>query len=121
MIPKKEMKRLAKEKKKQDKEKAKIEKEKKISEKREKQGELFEAMKTSKKSKKEKKQIDTDMTSIQTSPSVSTSSEPNSLFQTLTQRTEEAPAKSNAPFLSFSATKSVVEEEKSKLRIIPNV
>jgi ribosomal protein L40E len=43
------------------------------------------------------------------------------LFQTLTQRTDEAPAKNNAPFLPFNATKSVVEEEKSKLRIIPNV
>jgi len=121
IIPKKEMKRLAKEKKKQDNEKAKIEKEKNISEKREKQGELFETMKTPKKSKKEKKPVDTSLTSEQTSPYESTSPKPNSLFQTLTQRTEEVPLENNAPFLPFNATKSVVEEEKSKLRIIPNV
>ena len=121
IIPKKDLKRLAKEKKRQDKEKAKIEKEKETSERREKQGELFEAMKTSKKSKKEQKPIDTDTTSKQTPSYESTRPEPNSLFQTLTQRTEEAHEKSNAPFLPFSATKNVVDEEKSKLRIIPNV
>ncbi len=121
IIPKKEMKRLAKEKKKQDKEKAKIEKEKKISEKREKQGELFEAMKTSKKSKKEKKPIDDGLTLKQTSPQVSTNAEPSSLFQTLSQRTEEIPSESSSPFIPFTATKRVGEEEKSKLRIIPNV
>ena len=54
LIPKKEIKRLAKEKKKQDKEKAKTEKEQITSEKRKKQGELFDAMKTAKKTKKQK-------------------------------------------------------------------
>jgi len=121
MISKKEMKKLAKEKKKQDKEKAKIEKEKKNSEKREKQGELFEAMKTLKKSKKQKKVDDDGVTPEQISPQVSPSSEPSSLFQTLTQRTEEFPAESSASYVPFTATKRVDEEEKSKLRIIPNV
>ncbi len=121
MISKKEMKKLAKEKKKQGKEKAKIEKEKKNSEKREKQGELFEAMKTSKKSKKQKKVDDDGVTPEQTSPQVSPSSGPSSLFQTLTQRNEEIPTESNTSFVPFTATKRVDEEEKSKLRIIPNV
>jgi len=121
IIPKKELKKLAKEKKKQDKEKVKIEKEKKISEKREKQGDLFEAMKTSKKSKKQKKVDDDSVTLEHISPQVPPRSEPSSLFQTLTQRAEETPAESRAPFVPFTATKRVDEEEKSKLRIIPNV
>ncbi len=121
IIPKKEIKKLAKEKKKQDKEKAKIEKEQIISKKREKQGELFDAMKTSKKSKKQKKPADEGLTPEQMSPQESPSSEQSSLFQTLTQRTEEISAESSAPFVPFTATKRVDEEEKSKLRIIPNV
>ncbi|MHA1533096.1 MAG: GTP-binding protein [Promethearchaeota archaeon] len=118
MISKKEMKKLAKEKKKHEKEKAKIEKEKKISEQR---GDLFEAMKTSKKSKKQKNADDDGVIPEQMTPQVSPSSEPSSLFQTLTQRTEAIPAESSTSFVPFAATKSVDEEEKSKLRIIPNV
>ena len=57
----------------------------------------------------------------QMTPQVSPSSEPSSLFQTLTQRTEEIPVESSASFVPFTATKRVDEEEKSKLRIIPNV
>ena len=121
MISKKEMKKLAKEKKKHEKEKAKIEKEKKISEQRDKQGDLFEAMKTSKKSKKQKNADDDGVIPKQMTPQVPPSSEPSSLFQTLTQRTEAIPAESSASFVPFAATKSVDEEEKSKLRIIPNV
>jgi len=118
MISKKEMKKLAKEKKKHEKEKAKIEKEKKISEQR---GNLFEAMKTSKKSKKQKNADDDGVIPEQMTPQVSPSSEPSSLFQTLTQRTEAIPAENSTSFVPFAATKSVDEEEKSKLRIIPNV
>jgi hypothetical protein len=121
MISKKEMKKLAKEKKKEDKENAKIEKEKKNSEKREKQGELFEAMKISKKSKKQKKVDGDGEIAEQMSPQVSPSSETSSLFQALTKRTEEIPAESSASLFPFTATKRVNEEEKSKLRIIPNV
>ncbi|MHA1350656.1 MAG: GTP-binding protein [Promethearchaeota archaeon] len=121
IIPKKELKRLAKEKKKQAKEKAKIEKEKKNSEQREKQGELFEVMMTSKKSKKEKKLTDEGMMPEQISTQVPQNSERSSLFQTLTQRTEENSEESSVSFVPFTATKKVDEEEKSKLRIIPNV
>jgi len=121
IIPKKELKRLAKEKKKQAKEKAKIEKEKKNSEQREKIGELFEVMKTSKKNKKEKKLTDEGMMPEQISTQVPQNSEPSSLFQTLTQKTEENSEESSVSFVPFTATKKVDEEEKSKLRIIPNV
>jgi len=121
IIPKKEVKRLAKEKKKQDKEKAKIEKEQVISKKREKQEELFDAMKTPKKSKKQKKPAAESLTSEQISPQESPSSVQSSLFQTLTQRTEEITEESSASFVPFTATKTAEEEEKSKLRIIPNV
>ncbi|MBY8980558.1 MAG: GTP-binding protein [Candidatus Lokiarchaeota archaeon] len=120
-MPKKELKRLAKEKKKQDKEKSKIEKEKKISEQRVKQGELFEGMKTSKKSKKEKKSTVEGVTSEQKSSQVSPSSEPSLLFQTLTQRPEEIPEESSESYVPFTAIKKDDGEEKSKLRIIPNV
>ena len=121
IIPKKEVKRLTKEKKKQDKDKAKIEKEQIISKKREKQGELFDAMKSAKKHKKQKKPADDGLTPEQMSPQESPSAEQSSLFQTLTHRTEEIQADSSAPFVPFTATKSIDEEEKSKLRIIPNV
>ena len=121
IIPKKELKRLAKEKKKQDKEKSKIEKEKKISEQRVKQGELFEGMKTSKKSKKEKKSTVEGVTPELTSSQVSPSSKPSSLFQSLTQRTDETPEESSTSFIPFTATIKGDKEEKSKLRIIPNV
>ena len=121
IIPKKEQKRLAKEKKKQDKEKSKIEKEKKISEQRVKQGELSEGMKTSKKSKKEKKSTVEGVTPEQMSSQISPSSKPSSLFQTLTQRTEGIPEESSASFIPFTATIKGDKEEKSKLRIIPNV
>ncbi|MHA1458264.1 MAG: hypothetical protein ACTSQR_01215, partial [Promethearchaeota archaeon] len=114
IIPKKELKKLAKEKKKQD-------KEKKAFEKREKQGELIEAMKSSKKTKKEKKPTGNGVKLEQISPQVSPSSEPSSLFQTLTQRSEESSAESSPSLFPFTATERVDEEEKSKLRIIPNV
>ena len=120
-MPKKEMKKLAKEKRKQDKENSKNDKDKKTSEKREKQGELFEKMKTSKKSKKEKKTVDNGVKSVQRLPQVSPNSGQSSLFQTLTQRTEEISEENNPTFIPFTATKRVDEEEKSKLRIIPNV
>ena len=121
IIPKKELKRLAKEKKKQAKEEAKIEKEKKISEQREKQGELFEGMKTLKKSKKKKKVANEGVMPEKILPQAPKSSEPSSLFQTLTQKTEENSEEGSVSFVPFTATKKVNEEEKSKLRIIPNV
>jgi ribosomal protein L40E len=78
-------------------------------------------MKISKKSKKEKKLTDESMMPEQISTQVPQDSESSSLFQTLTQRTEENSEESSVSFVPFTATKKVDEEEKSKLRIIPNV
>ncbi len=99
ILSKKEKKRLAKENKKK-------EKEKKLQMEREKHEKFIESMKKTKKEKKEKP------------PEVS---ETPSLFQTLTQRTEEITEESSATVLPFVATKIIEPEEPSKLRIIPNV
>jgi len=96
---KKEKKKLAKEEKKK-------EKEKKLQREREKQEKLIEGMKKTKKEKKEKH------------PEVS---ETPSLFQTLTQKTEEMTEETSATILPFVATKKIEPEEPSKLRIIPNI
>ena len=98
-ISKKEKKKLAKEKKKK-------EKEEKLQREREKQEKLIEGMKKTKKEKKEKP------------PEVS---ETPSLFQTLTQRSEEITEETSTTVLPFVATKKIEPEEPSKLRIIPNV
>ena len=95
-----------KEKKKLEKEKKKKEKEKKLQRERENQENLIEGMKKVKKEKKEKP------------PEVS---ETPSLFQTLTQRTEEITEETSPTVLPFVATKKIEPEEPSKLRIIPNV
>ena len=99
ILSKKEKKRLAKEHKKK-------EKEKKLQMEREKHEKFIESMKKTKKEKKEKP------------PEVS---ETPSLFQTLTQRTEEVTEETSTTVLPFVATKQIEPEEPSKLRIIPNV
>ncbi|MGB5910471.1 MAG: GTP-binding protein [Promethearchaeia archaeon] len=96
---KKEKKKLAKEKKKK-------EKETKLQREREKQEKLTEGMKKVKKEKKEKP------------PEVSGTP---SLFQTLTQRTEEITEETSTNVPPFVATKKIEPEEPSKLRIIPNI
>ena len=111
ILSKKEMKKLAKEKKKQ-------EKEKKTLEAREKQEKLIEEMKKLKKEKKEKQKTSE---SIPPTPPLGTTTEASSLFQTLTQKYEENSISQSTPFIPFNATKKSEEEEKSKLRIIPNV
>ena len=121
IISKKEMKKKAKEKKKQDKEKAKIEKEKKIAEQREKQEKLLEDMKKLKKEKKEKQPKQKKSKPSETSaPSISRP-DTGSLFQTLTQKTEEFPTDQSVPFMPFVGEGNTKEEGASKLRIIPNV
>jgi Ras-related protein Rab-11A len=117
ILSKKEMKKLAKEKKKQ-------EKEKKTLEAREKQEKLLEDMKKLKKEKKEKKEKQIEhktSKSISPTPPLDTTPEASSLFQTLTQKFEENSIGQSTPFIPFNATKKSEEEEKSKLRIIPNV
>ncbi len=113
ILSKKEMKKLVKEKKKQEKEKKNLEA-------REKQEKLLEDMKKLKKEKKEKKEKQIEQ-SIPHTPPLDTTPEASSLFQTLTQKFEENSVDQSTPFIPFSATKKSEEEEKSKLRIIPNV
>ncbi|MHA2290080.1 MAG: hypothetical protein ACXABG_14945, partial [Promethearchaeota archaeon] len=121
IISKKEKKKVAKEKKKQDKEKAKIEKEKKVTEKREKQESLLEDMKKSKKDKKEKKPKQKDSKPSPTPPPSKPQPKADSLFQTLTHRTEDLQADHSVPFMLFAGGSKTKEEGTSKLRIIPNV
>jgi len=124
IITKKEKKRIAKEKKKQDKEEARLEKEKKIIEEREKQENLIEAMKKSKKSKKSKKEKQVKPTKSEPSQAPTpTKPKPrvDSLFQTLTQKTEDLTTDQSVPFKPFTGESKIKEEGKSKLRIIPNV
>lgn len=110
-----------KEKKKLDKEKKKKEKETKIKAEKEKQDSLIEEMKQSKKEKpkKEKKKGGPEQ-EIVFPKSDATMSTP-SLFQALTQKTEQVNIEESAPFVSFAASKESKIEESSTLRIIPNV
>jgi len=121
IITKKEKKKIAKEKKKQDKEKAKIEKEKKIIEDREKQENLIEAMKKSKKDKKAKQLEPSKSKPSQVPAQKKPKPEMDSLFQTLTQKTEDLTTDQSVPFMPFTGENNTKEEGKSTLRIIPNV
>jgi len=114
IISKKEMKKLAKDKKKEEKEKKNIEA-------REKQEKLIEDMKKLKKEKKEKQIEPKTSKSIPPTSPLDTTTEATSLFQTLTQKFEENSIDQSIPFMPFNATKKSEEEEKSKLRIIPNI
>ncbi|MHA1455585.1 MAG: GTP-binding protein [Promethearchaeota archaeon] len=110
-----------KEKKKLEKEKKKKEKEIKIKLEKEKQDRLIEEMKQSKKEKpkKEKKKKEPEQELV-FPKSDSTTSTP-SLFQALTQKTEEVKIEESAPFVSFSTSEEPKTEKSSTLRIIPNV
>ena len=120
IISKKEKKKVAKEKKKQEKEKTKIQKEKKTLEKREKQENLIESMKKTKKDKKEKQVESAKTKPSQTATPIKRQPEMNSLFQTLTQKTEDAIPDQSVPFMPFARGSKIKEEGTSKLRIIPN-
>ncbi|MFX1571355.1 MAG: GTP-binding protein [Promethearchaeota archaeon] len=117
-----------KEKKKIEKQKKKEEKEKRIQAEKEKQQKLIDDMKKAKKEKKEKPKKDKkeNLNHVESQPSVSEriptaqteTSEQSTLFQALTQKSEEA---STSPFVPFSAGEELKIQEPSKLRIIPNV
>ncbi|MFX1601183.1 MAG: GTP-binding protein [Promethearchaeota archaeon] len=118
-----------KERKKLEKQKKKEEKEKKIQEEKEKQEKLLEQMKKTKKEKKEKpkkekpkkeKKEKIDTKSIPTTPTLEVASTP-SLFQTLSQKTDETEKTSVSAFMPFTVTQEPETQEASKLRIIPNV
>jgi len=121
IISKKEKKRMAKDKKKQEKETAKIEKEKKIIEEREKQENLIKAMKKSKKEKKEKQVEPKKSKSVQTPALSQPKTGMDSLFQTLSQKSEDLTSDNSVPFVPFSGITKTKEEGASKLRIIPNI
>ena len=122
-----------KDKKKLEKQKKKEEKEKKLQEEKEKQEKLLEEMKKVKKEKKEKKEKPKKekkekVEKIETKPSVSVPTTPAaevtgtpSLFQTLTQKTDDIEKISTGAFVPFIAKAESEAQEESKLRIIPNV
>ncbi|MHA2179883.1 MAG: GTP-binding protein [Promethearchaeota archaeon] len=119
-----------KDKKKMEKQKKKEEKDKKIQEEKERQRKIIEEMKKVKKEKKEKpkkakkeKSGDPDSmvsqpTSIKTPSDESTKSP--SLFQALTQKDDEPEKVQSSSFIPFSNKGETQNQEKSKLRIIPN-
>jgi hypothetical protein len=76
------------------------------------------------KSKKEKKEKKVEPKKTKPSPP-NTAREPkagmDSLFQTLTQRSEGVAHDQSVPFMSFTGASKSKEEGTSKLRIIPNV
>jgi small GTP-binding protein len=130
-ISKKQRKKLEKQKKKEEKEKKlQEEKEKKLQEEKKKQQEL-EEMKRVKKEKKEKskKEKKHKAEPVEVTPAIpksppTSAQEPSSspsLFQALTQKGGETVKDSTTSFVPFSATKETTTQEKTNLRIIPNV
>ena len=115
-----------KDKKKLEKQKKKEEKDRKIQEEKERQEKLLEEMKKTKKEKKEKPKKEKSgypdsFISQPTSKTPPTTETPksSSLFQALTQKDDE-PEEIQASFVPFSKTVETQNQEKSKLRIIPN-
>jgi Ras-related protein Rab-11A len=112
-----------KDKKKAEKQKKKEEKEKKLQEEKEKQEKLLAEMKKVKKEKKEKPKKEKKETkttdTVPTTPKAEVSSTP-SLFQTLSQKTDESEKTSVADFMPFTTKKGSETQEASKLRIIPS-
>ena len=112
---------------KKEKQKKKDEKEKKLQEEKEKQEKLIEDMKKIKKEKKEKpkkekvEQIFPKTTLPSQLASEKDGSTTTSLFQTLSQKTDEPEKKVIASFVPFSEKEESKSQESSKLRIIPNV
>ncbi len=119
-----------KNKKKIEKQKKKDEKEKKIQEDKERQQKLIEEMKKAKKEKKEKpkkekkeKSISSEATVSQPTPKPTSFGETPktpSLFQALAQKDDETEKIQSSSFVPFSKTVKTQNQEKSKLRIIPN-
>lgn len=113
--------------KKAEKQKKKAEKEKKLQEEKERQQKLLEDMKKAKKEKKEKpkkekkEKLESKTTvPVPTTPTAEVSSTP-SLFQTLSQKTDETEKPIVADFMPFTPKKRSETQEVSKLRIIPNI
>ena len=112
---------------KREKQKKKEEKERKLQEEKDRQQKLIEDMKNAKKgkSKKQKKENlgSTNGIILQSTPKpISASESPNtpSLFQTLAKKEVEPENAQTGSFVPFSKTGKTQNQEKSKLRIIPN-
>ncbi|MFX0105347.1 MAG: GTP-binding protein [Candidatus Hodarchaeota archaeon] len=119
-----------KDKKKLEKQKKKEEKERKLQEQKEKQEKLLEEMKKTKKEKKEKpkKEKKEKIEKIETKPAIAIPASQStaaastpSLFQTLTQKTDDTEKISTGAFVPFIAKAGSEVQKESKLRIIPNV
>jgi small GTP-binding protein len=133
-----------KERKKLEKQRKKEEKEKKLQEKKEKAAKLKERMQSvgkeekekiqTKKQKKKEEEVvlfkenvqvegnkDKPIVPFQTTPQKEQKSEVPSLFQTLTQKTDQQSSAQSSPFVPFGATDTPDKQEASNLRIIPNV
>ncbi|MFW9970421.1 MAG: GTP-binding protein [Candidatus Odinarchaeota archaeon] len=109
-----------KDKKKIEKKKKKEEKEKKLREEKEKQEKLLEEMKKTRKEKKQASKKDKDeIDEVKQGPTPELTSAP-SLFQTLSQKTVTEKT-SSSTFMPFIPKQEPETQEKSKLRIIPNV
>jgi Ras-related protein Rab-11A len=125
-----------KDKKKMEKQKKKEEKERKLQEEKERQQKLIEEMKKAKKEKKEKSKKEKKEKAekekkekaekpeiIIPQPAPTTSDESvstPSLFQTLAQKEEQVEKIQSTSFVPFSKTVEPQNQEKSRLRIIPN-
>jgi hypothetical protein len=113
-----------KDKKKIDKQKKKEEKEKKAQEEKERQQKLIEEMKKAKKAKKDKPKKEKKEKSEYPDSTKTTlpgeSQKTPSLFQTLTQKDDETEKPQSSTFVPFSKTVESQDQEKTKLRIIPN-
>ncbi len=133
-----------KERKKLEKQRKKEEKERKLQEKREKAAKLKEQMQSVGKEEKEKIQIkkqkkkeeevvlfkenvqiegtkDKPIVPFQTTPQKEQESKVPTLFQTLTQKTDQQSSAQSSPFVPFGAPDTSDKQEASNLRIIPNV
>jgi len=133
-----------KERKKLEKQRKKEEKERKLQEKREKAAKLKEKMqsvrkeekekiKTVKQKKKEEEAVlikektqvegkkDKSFVPFQTTPQKEQKSDVPTLFQTLTQKTDQQASSQSPAFIPFGATDAPDKQEASNLRIIPNV
>ena len=119
ILSKKERKKLEKKRKKEEKKKKKMEKKQKEEEAKEKFRLEKEKEAAEKAKKKEKKETAVKEEPEPVSPAPA-KEVPSTLFQSLSQKAEPAESKSS-PFVPFMASGKSEAEEKSSLRIIPNV
>ena len=123
LISKKERKKLEKQKKKEEKEKSKLEKEKKEKESKEKAILEKGTKEKEEKEKRKKKVKELESPPVPFQPVLKPAKQPEkpSLFQALTQKSEEAVQTKTPFFTPFTAATEPELEKASKIRIIPNI